>query len=993
MHDRVHDLATALSVAVRIEPELIRAVRLALFPRYGVETESALWFSGLVRSRGPRGIVLDTAERRELQRLLGHRLTRRPPEDPVHSLWDVVARVHADLSPALLLEERVTWLALAGRTDEAEDALAPVLKAVTVEGRDGLRRWFAAAWERLPAAVRESGTAWQLAQVARPHFPRGRFPLDTVQAPVTNGLLGDLARCLDDIRITVRRDGGGLEVDGTPVDPDARAAVRPHTYALTVPDTAPRTLTVLGGGPRGTDREVSVPVNRRVRVPVGAGPLQVRNARGEVFLVPAQATVARSTELRGRFLGVTVGGYAGGPGALPEAAAEAREVGNALAEHYTLEYLDDPTLQTLQYLPARLRPGPADPPDGPLVVYYRGPAVLRGDGEELLLAVRDSDPRVPATHLGARDLYAACVRSGASQVLIVLDLSWNTLGGPSASFSAPADVPGAAEWAGHVVTTAFPGSSPHRSLGGWLIRMLHRGPSTPPEPGWEPRRRFVTGADLLEVAASGGLGGARAVGAYGTPGPLLPNPRYALRRFPDDVDPAGFGEAYAAEAGAFLREVIAEPETPSGQRDRAVTNMGLLGTEHAIGAGRALHRLAERHAGAGRREEALAAAESAVEVLTPFTDREPAAALPALGQALDGLADRLAELDRPRDALARAEESAAAWRLAVRHSAANSPGCASSLCRLAGLLLGAERAEDALAVALEGVRLCRDLITFDQNAFRSGLARSLAVLSRVHVALGGHREARDATAEAVHVLREQAEESGAAPSEELVRGLRELWRLERRLGQNGAALRAIVEYTERRRLERDETERSRQLLADAFDCLAVSHGDAGQFRQAVWSSREAVTLYSGLTDGSSAADHRPALALSLRNLSVWLTSDRPVQLPEALAALHRAVGLYRQLEAERPGRREADLAATLEGTAHWLREAGELAQAVDALGEAVRIYRGLTARNRSAHRLSLARSLNSLSVCLDALGRRGEARRMRDEVKSLILNRPDGGPR
>ncbi|MCF1600540.1 hypothetical protein L0P92_44475, partial [Streptomyces muensis] len=140
--DAVEKLATALSVAVRVEPELIRAVRLELFPRLGVETESDLWFSGLVRSQGPTGLVFDTAQRHRLQRRLARWVRQRQhPDAPVHALWRIIQHVHADLSPALLLEEHVTWLAVAGRSGEIDDALAPVLKSITQQNRDGLRQW------------------------------------------------------------------------------------------------------------------------------------------------------------------------------------------------------------------------------------------------------------------------------------------------------------------------------------------------------------------------------------------------------------------------------------------------------------------------------------------------------------------------------------------------------------------------------------------------------------------------------------------------------------------------------------------------------------------------------------------------------------------------------------------------------------------------------------------------------------------------------------
>src|SRR5215468_9167158 len=55
--DRAVELAVPLSVAVRIEPDLIRAIRLGVLPYLDVAAESDLWFSDLVASRGPDSII------------------------------------------------------------------------------------------------------------------------------------------------------------------------------------------------------------------------------------------------------------------------------------------------------------------------------------------------------------------------------------------------------------------------------------------------------------------------------------------------------------------------------------------------------------------------------------------------------------------------------------------------------------------------------------------------------------------------------------------------------------------------------------------------------------------------------------------------------------------------------------------------------------------------------------------------------------------------
>ncbi len=60
-------LARFVAPAVRIEPELLRAMRLAVLPGEGLWIEAELWFSRLVRSRSAAGIGLDPAVKEVLK--------------------------------------------------------------------------------------------------------------------------------------------------------------------------------------------------------------------------------------------------------------------------------------------------------------------------------------------------------------------------------------------------------------------------------------------------------------------------------------------------------------------------------------------------------------------------------------------------------------------------------------------------------------------------------------------------------------------------------------------------------------------------------------------------------------------------------------------------------------------------------------------------------------------------------------------------------------
>src|SRR6476659_7502494 len=52
-HPDVYQLAKAVSIAVRVEPELLRRVRLQLLPEIYAGAEADLWFSALVQSQTP----------------------------------------------------------------------------------------------------------------------------------------------------------------------------------------------------------------------------------------------------------------------------------------------------------------------------------------------------------------------------------------------------------------------------------------------------------------------------------------------------------------------------------------------------------------------------------------------------------------------------------------------------------------------------------------------------------------------------------------------------------------------------------------------------------------------------------------------------------------------------------------------------------------------------------------------------------------------------
>ncbi|MFF3559906.1 FxSxx-COOH system tetratricopeptide repeat protein [Streptomyces sp. NPDC002574] len=272
------ELAVLLSVTSRIEPELIRAVRVVAAPRLDVGAESDLWFGELVDQRGAGYITLREELLPELRQELAGLLEESPPGAPVHKLEEAISRVHGGRSPALLAEERVTWLAVARPRDadtQISAVLQPALRALVEEGREGIARWFVDAWRRFPEAVRTSTVGWQLATLSFARFPARAVSLDQ-PARLTLADLGPIAGQLPAVRLPVRRDGVRIVL--------GEGARGPGGFALTVPDSDPRILELVVGT---STRTVLVGPGETVEEWVGPDSVRLVSADGAVYELPA----------------------------------------------------------------------------------------------------------------------------------------------------------------------------------------------------------------------------------------------------------------------------------------------------------------------------------------------------------------------------------------------------------------------------------------------------------------------------------------------------------------------------------------------------------------------------------------------------------------------------------------------------------------------------------------------------------------------------------
>jgi type VI secretion system protein ImpC len=152
-------LGTLGALAARIEPQLLRRLRLEVEPDLDAGAEAELWFSNLVDFHAPTGLVLTTRALPVLRERLA------ADADRLDAAWRVTSAVHATASPALRVEEELTYLGLRGleqpgAEDRARILLRRVIRALVERRTSGLPGWANRALPRLPRellALEEAG--------------------------------------------------------------------------------------------------------------------------------------------------------------------------------------------------------------------------------------------------------------------------------------------------------------------------------------------------------------------------------------------------------------------------------------------------------------------------------------------------------------------------------------------------------------------------------------------------------------------------------------------------------------------------------------------------------------------------------------------------------------------------------------------------------------------------------------------------------------------
>jgi len=374
----------------------------------------------------------------------------------------------------------------------------------------------------------------------------------------------------------------------------------------------------------------------------------------------------------------------------------------------------------------------------------------------------------------------------------------------------------------------------------------------------------------------------------------------------------------------------------------------------------------------GRRDDALAPTQEAVDIRRKLAQSNPAAFLPDLATSLNNLGNRLSALGRREEALAPTQEAVDIRRnLAQSNPAAFLPDLATSLNNLGVFLSDLGRREEALVPTQEAVDIRRQLARSNPAAFLPALATSLNNLGNCLSALGRRGDALAPTQEAVDIRRKLARSNPAAFLPALAGSLNNLGNRLSDLGRRDDALAPAQDSVDiRRQLARFNPSAFLPDLAGSLNSLGNHLSALGRRDDALAPAQDSVDIYRKLARSNPSA-FLPHLAASLNNLGVFL-SDLG-RREEAFAPTQEAVDIYRKLARSNPSAFLPGLAGSLNSLGIRLSALGRLEEALVPAQDSVDIYRKLARSNPSAFLPDLAKSLNSLGNRLSDLGRRDDA--------------------
>ena len=361
------------------------------------------------------------------------------------------------------------------------------------------------------------------------------------------------------------------------------------------------------------------------------------------------------------------------------------------------------------------------------------------------------------------------------------------------------------------------------------------------------------------------------------------------------------------ELAAEVEQRIADKASLAGRDDADSLNLRAM----------SLNNLANRLSALGRSEEALQAAQDAVDIRRNLAAQRFDVFRPRLSSSLNNLATKLSDLGRREEALLAAREAVDIRRdLAAQRPDSFQSDLAMSLINLASTLSDLGHREEALQAVRDAVEIYRDLEVQRPEALRPTLAVALYNLATALAALGRFEEALQAAQETLDIIRDLAAQRPDAFRPDLAKSLNNLSNRLSALGQREAALQAAEDAVEiYRDLATQRPEAFQPEFASSLNSLAARLGALGRNEEALVAGQEVLDIFFNLAAKRPDA-FRPNLAMSLNNLAHQLSA---LGQPEAaLQVAHNAYEIYCDLAAQRPAAFRPDLAKSLAvlGLAH-----------------------------------------------------------------------------
>lgn len=229
----VISLAMLASPARKIEPELLRCLRLELSDHFPIEkkpnvgTEFALWFSTLIESRGADSITLLPG----VSDLLRTQLKEKG-NDLLDRIHKIILNCHQSVPPVIKWEEDLIYYSLISKgNDEYQDLIYNTVlqaaKAVQSGERRGLDEWISRMHLRIPQNLLQNQHFKKLLSISQQQFIK---TIELQDEDTDSQFFGD-------VTLRIKKTGGQIEIG---------KYVENAGFEISVPNILPITITIQG---------------------------------------------------------------------------------------------------------------------------------------------------------------------------------------------------------------------------------------------------------------------------------------------------------------------------------------------------------------------------------------------------------------------------------------------------------------------------------------------------------------------------------------------------------------------------------------------------------------------------------------------------------------------------------------------------------------------------------------------------------------------------